>query len=401
MTSTAAALERCVGDEERFAEEHWGSRPLLHRRAGARFDDLLSLVDVDRLVMGTLLRAPAIRLVKDGTPIPAASYTHTITVGARNVSETIRPDRVLQAFADGATIVLQALHRQWMPVARFCRELELALTHPVQANAYVTPATSKGFAVHHDTHDVFVLQTRGRKAWRVYAPIVELAGKEQRWSEELGDPGPPILETELRPGDSLYIPRGFPHDAEAREEVSIHLTVGILARTWLDLWRHVMRGAAEHAPFREALPIGFARRPDALAEEMAAARDEYRAWFDKAAGPDAAASFVRDFWSRRRPILDGQLVQVAGLAGVDSKTVLRRRPDSVFDVSRDGADAVLLLGTRELRMPAFVEPVLRFLAEAQSFSATDLPGDLDADSRLVLLRRLVREGAVEVAGLGG
>src|SRR5918992_4308779 len=237
MKSSTAALERCVGDEGRFADEHWGTRPVLHRRAGARFDDLLSLADVDHLVMGTLLRSPAVRLVKDGKPLPAPSYTHTITVGARKVPETIRPERVLQAFADGATIVLQALHRQWTPVARFCRELELALTHPVQANAYVTPAASRGFAIHHDTHDVFVLQTHGRKAWRVYAPIVELAGKEQRWSEELGDPGPPILETELRPGDSLYIPRDFPHNAEAREEVSIHVTVGIIARTWLDLWR--------------------------------------------------------------------------------------------------------------------------------------------------------------------
>jgi ribosomal protein L16 Arg81 hydroxylase len=401
MRSATTALERCVGDEGRFAEEHWGTRPLLHRRAGARFDDLLSLADVDHLVMGTLLRPPAVRLVKDGTPIPPSSYTHTITVGSRKVPDTIRPERVLESFADGATIVLQALHRQWTPVARFCRELELALTHPVQANAYVTPATSRGFAIHHDTHDVFVLQTHGRKAWRVYPPIIELAGKEQRWSEELGDPGPPILATELRPGDSLYIPRGFPHDAEAREEVSIHVTVGILARTWLDLWRHVMRGASEHAPFREALPIGFARTPDALADDMAAASDEFRAWFDKATGREATASFAREFWSRRRPILDGQLVQVAELGSVGSETLLRRRPDSIFRVARERREAVLLLGSRELRMPGFVEPVLRFLGEADSFSAGDLPGDLDADSRLVLLRRLVREGALEVVGLGG
>jgi ribosomal protein L16 Arg81 hydroxylase len=401
MRSTTTALERCVGDERRFAEEHWGKAPLLHRHPGGRFDDLLNLADVDHLVMATLLRSPAVRLVKDGKPIPPSSYTHTITIGARKVSEAIRPERVLDAFAGGATIVLQALHRQWTPVARFCRELELALTHPVQANAYVTPATSRGFAIHHDTHDVFVLQTHGTKSWRVYAPIVEVAGKEQRWSNGLGDPGPPVLETELRPGDSLYIPRGFPHDAEAREEVSIHVTVGILARTWLDLWRHVMRDATNHAPFREALPIGFARSPEGLAERMAAATDEFRAWFDKAAGREAAASFTREFWSRRRPLLDGQLLQVAHLDHVGPKTLLRRRPDSVFEVSRDGTEAVLLLGGRELRMPAFVEPVLRFLGRAETFSAGDLPGDLDPDSRVVLLRRLVREGALEVLVLGG
>jgi hypothetical protein len=162
-----------------------------------------------------------------------------------------------------------------------------------------------------------------------------------------------------------------------------------------------MREATDHAPFREALPIGFARSPDVLAEEMAPRSDEFRAWFDKAAGPEAAGSFAREFWSRRRPILDGQLVQVAGLADLDPTSVLRRRPDSVFEVSREGAEATLLLGTRELLMPGFVEPVLRYIAEAKSFSASDLPGDLDADSRMILVRRLVREGVLEVLRLGG
>ncbi|HEV8683255.1 MAG TPA: cupin domain-containing protein [Actinomycetota bacterium] len=401
MTATTAALERCVGDVRRFADGRWGQRPLLHRRPGATFDDLLNLADVDHLVTGTLLRLPAIRLIRDGTPIPPSSYTHTITVGSRRVPETVRPERVLDAFAQGATIVLQALHRQRPSVARFCRELELALTHPVQANAYVTPATSRGLAVHHDTHDVFVLQTHGKKSWRVYPPIVELAGKEQRWSKELGDPGSPMLEAELEPGDALYIPRGFPHDAEAQEDVSVHVTVGILARTWLDVWRHVMNEAADHAPFREQLPIGFARDPGALAEEMAVRAGEFRAWFDKVAGSETASSFVREFWTHRRPVLDGALLQVAGLGRLGPSTALRRRPGSVFDVSGDGLEAVVGLGDRELRMPAFVSSDLLFIAETRDrFTAGDLPGDLDVDSRLVLLRRLVREGALEVVDLG-
>jgi bifunctional lysine-specific demethylase and histidyl-hydroxylase NO66 len=401
MTATAAALERCVGDVGRFAHEHWGRAPQLHRRSGATFDDILSLADVDRLITGTLLRLPAIRLVKDGAPIPPSSYTHTITVGSRRVPETVRPERVLEAFAQGATIVLQALHRQQPAVAGFCRELELALTHPVQANAYVTPATSRGLAVHHDTHDVFVLQTHGKKAWRVYPPVVELAGKEQRWSKELGDPGRPMLEAELASGDALYIPRGFLHDAEAQEDVSVHVTVGILARTWLDVWRHVMNEAADHAPFRELLPVGFARDPDALAEEVAVRAGEFRAWFDKVAGPETASSFIKDHWSRRRPALEGALLQVAAIGRIGPDTTLRLRPGSMFDVSVDDDEAVVVLGNQELRMPAFVEPDLRFVGETREhFTPGDLPGILDIDSRLVLLRRLVREAALEVVGPG-
>ena len=82
----------------------------------------------------------------------------------------------------GATIVLQALHHTWLPLARFCRELEAELGAGVQANSYYTPRRSQGFAVHHDTHDVFVLQVAGEKHWRVYDPLLELPLKNQRWS---------------------------------------------------------------------------------------------------------------------------------------------------------------------------------------------------------------------------
>src|SRR5918992_1426358 len=169
------ALERCVGDVGRFAEEHWGRKPLYRPGADPEgFAGLLDLGDVDHLVTETLLRMPSFRVVKEGKPLDPKTYTQTIRIGGRLVERTIRPDRVLAAFDDGATIVLQALHRQWPPVSRFCRELELALTHPVQANAYVTPPTSRGFSVHHDTHDVFVLQTHGHKRWRVYEPVAAL-----------------------------------------------------------------------------------------------------------------------------------------------------------------------------------------------------------------------------------
>jgi bifunctional lysine-specific demethylase and histidyl-hydroxylase NO66 len=395
--SSDAALERCVGDVRRFAEERWGREPLLHRSDGPGFAELLDLPDVDHLVTETLLRMPSFRLVKDGEPLPPSEYTTTIRIGSARVDRTVRPDRVARAFADGATIVLQALHRMWPPVSSFCRDLELSLTHPVQANAYVTPATSKGFDVHHDTHDVFVLQTHGHKAWRVYRPVVELAGPDQPWVKGMAESGPPVMEAELGPGDCLYIPRGFLHDAEAREEVSIHVTVGILASTWLDFWRHVMGSASEHLRFREPLPIGFARRPERLVEDLPERSKDFRSWLDQAEG-EAVASFARRFYQGRRPLLPGQLRQVELLRTVGPTTRFRRRGGSVFEVSVVGDEAVVLLGPTELRMPAHVEADLRFVAgSSEPFRPGDLPGDLDERSRLVLLRRLVREGAVEVA----
>jgi bifunctional lysine-specific demethylase and histidyl-hydroxylase NO66 len=397
---TRGALARCVGDVRRFVEERWGRSPVLHRGGRRAFTGLLELGDVDHLVTESLLRMPGFRLVKDGEPLDPAGYTHTIRIGGRRLERTARPDRVLAAFADGATVVLQALHRQSGPVARLCRDLELALTHPVQANAYVTPPTARGFAVHHDTHDVFVIQTHGHKAWRVYRPMVELAGPSQPWRSSLGDPGRPVLEAELGPGDTLYIPRGFPHDAEARREVSVHVTVGVLAYTWLDLWRHVLEGASDHLPFREALPPMFAEDPTPVLDELEVRRKELAAWLERAADERAVRSFARRFWASRRPVLGGHLEQLEGVEDIEPGTRLRRRPGGVFMVEAGRDRVTVLLGMRELRMPAFCESPLRFVAErSKPFTPEDLPR-LDPDSAVVLARRLVREGALEVVGDG-
>jgi hypothetical protein len=101
-------------------------------------------------------------------------------------------------------------------------------------------------------------------------------------------------------------------------------------------------------------------------------------------------------------VLPGALEQLERLREIGSGTRFRRRRGSVFRVSVRGDEARLLLGMRVLRMPSFVEPALGFMAERTGpFTAADLPGPLDEDSRLVLLRRLVREGALEVDGAAG
>ena len=105
------------------------------------------------------LRAPAFRLVSKGATLPQSSYTRTARIGSRTISDLIDVGRVYDHFAGGATIVLQGLHPYWTPVAQLCRALEDRLTHPIQANAYVTPPVGQGLRVHAYAHDVFALQT--------------------------------------------------------------------------------------------------------------------------------------------------------------------------------------------------------------------------------------------------
>ena len=256
-TRASNALARCVepiGAAE-FLADYWEQQPLaVPRGEEGRFDDLLSVADVERLVSQGGLRTPGLRLVKEGGTISEAQYATDISWRPKPFLGTVDPDRVANAFAEGATIVLQALHHTWLPLARFCRELEAELGAGVQANSYYTPRRSQGFAVHHDTHDVFVLQVAGEKHWRVYDPLLELPLKNQRWSKELGEAGPAVLELTLRAGDTLYLPRGWLHDALTSETDSLHVTVGVNVPTWADAFRAALEECESDVEFRRSVP---------------------------------------------------------------------------------------------------------------------------------------------------
>ena len=69
----------------------------------------------------------------------------------------------------------------------------------MQTNAYLTPRRSQGLPVHHDTHDVFVLQVAGREALARLRAVLELPLKHQRYGAEMGAPGETVLDVVLEP----------------------------------------------------------------------------------------------------------------------------------------------------------------------------------------------------------
>ncbi len=394
-------LARCVGDVPVFLDRHWCRSPL-HRKAadGHGFVDLLSLDDVDRLISSSFLRLPAFRLVRDGTPLEPGSYTRSARLGGTTVSGVGDPRRIYEEFAEGATIVLQGLHRYWPALTRFCRDLELELTHPVQANAYITPPGSQGLSLHYDTHDVFVLQLAGHKQWAVHEPVLEDPLPSQPWSSTRGSPGEPCLSVDLRSGDSLYMPRGFLHSARAHEGVSAHLTIGVVAQTWHDVVRDLLADLADDVGFRRSLGAGFARDEHRLEADVADHLSRLREWIEKVDPGAVAAGVVRRFWSSRPPVLAGQLSQLLALDQLTGSSTVRRREGSVCRMTVVDGELDVLLGDRSLRMPAALHPAVARLAAGSVIEVSELADQLDEQSRLVLVRRLVREGLLEVVALG-
>ena len=382
-TESALALTLDPVTEESFFAEHWERRPLIIPRGEReRFAGLLSVADVDRLVCETAIRMPAFRLVRDGAPLPPSTYTDDISWRPGSFSQMAAVERLAAEFAAGATLVLQAMHLNWPAVALYCRDLEARLGFPVQANAYLTPAAAQGFAVHHDTHDVFVLQVAGRKRWRLYEPLLELPLKGQRWSAELGDPGPAIDEFTLDAGDTLYVPRGWPHEAETSDDEALHITIGLHPSTRMEALRAALESCADDLEFRRtAGPDGTL--PDHLIERLAG----------RLAPEEVARRARRRFVASRRPILHDQLEQVRALEALTVDALLERRPTVLFEIEREEDTTTLVFEGKELRFPAKAAIAVEAVAaEGAPFSAADLPGPLDDEGRLVLVRRLVREG---------
>src|SRR3954468_14273578 len=240
LRDPAAALELLSGDAQTFLTKVWASRTHLHHADPDALTALLTFDDVDLLLTGTAIRTPAVRIAKDGSVLPSSSYTRSATLAGQPLTGLLDPRKVFDLFDEGATVVLQGLHRYWPPLGALVADLELALGHPCQANAYLTPPGSQGFAVHKDSHDVFVFQTHGSKVWEVHPADKPAAGPA---ASPADDPGGGPMTVVLEPGVSMYLPTGTPHAARAQDEASLHVTIGINALTW----RHVLERALDTA----------------------------------------------------------------------------------------------------------------------------------------------------------
>lgn len=367
------ALSLLGGDAQTFTTEVWASRVHTHRTDPSTLTGYLTLADVDTLLTASGLRTPTVRVVRDGVVLPPSAFTRGATLAGQPLTGLVDGRQVVDLHRDGATVVLQGLHRYWPPLTELVRSLEAQLGHPCQANAYLTPPGAQGFARHSDSHDVFVFQTHGTKQWTVD-------------DEEL------LLE----PGLCVYLPTGTPHSARSQADTSLHVTLGINRTSWREILRRTVDEALCDSRYDEPLPAGYLDDPRLLADPLA---DQLEALTKTLAATDPAVladQHCTGFLSERPPALRGALLDLQAEihGGIDDATILARRGGSMLALRDDGDRLRVLLGDRELRVPSRLRAALEFVGAREDFRVGDLP--LDAASRPVLAGRLVREGLLRV-----
>jgi lysine-specific demethylase/histidyl-hydroxylase NO66 len=389
-TSGHPALRRLVGaDVAGFAERTWGREPLLSPagRLPQGFDDLLSAAAVDELVAERGLRTPFLRVAKDGSTLAERAFTAPGGVGA-SIADQVSDDKLVQLFAGGATMVLQGLHRIWPPLVRFTQQLAADLGHPVQANAYVTPPQSRGFDDHYDVHDVFVLQVEGEKRWRIRRPVHPSPLRDQPWTDrrtavERAAREEPLLDVVLRPGDCLYLPRGYLHAATALGGVSTHLTLGVHTWTRYALAEELLSAAlarvAEDVAVRESLPLGtVAEDPATWADDLALVRSALERAVREVAPERVGDQLAVRVRAAQRAAPVGPLAQLRAATASGPGTTLRVRPHLAarLENAPGGAGVVLHSRAGRLALGEGERPLVERLLAGEPLTVAELGDDL-------------------------
>ena len=372
---------------EKFMAEHWEHRPLTVRHDDpGRFRELLSLADADYVLSNASLRSGELRVVNDGCETTPSDL-----------------EGLYSAYREGSTVVLVGLHRRWPPLRRLSRALNADLSADIQVNAYLTPPGSRGFSLHYDTHDVFVLQVCGRKHWRLFHDPIRLPLARQPFSANRSTvTGDPIEEPILAAGDLIYIPRGFLHEATSLDTTSLHLTVGIHPVTWGAVIAAAIDAATDDDPeLRAGLPPGFTNDAELERQSVARMHELLSGLWRRMSAETLVTQARADALLRRPPSLDGHLLDLEAERALRIDTRLRWRGDLTSSLATDATHITLRSAAKSVRMPGFVESDVRFMQQAPDFAADELPGELDADGRLVLVRRLLFEGFLTVCSLDG
>jgi len=231
-----------------FFDEYWERRPLLVKRVGdteyfarvlpelASVEKVREVVNTNYMIHGkdldvTLFDSSS-GVRKTLAPKPRKQPPKDAAADeADSPGIPVDPSFVWRNFGEGCSVRLRCPQQHSDDCWRFLSALEDAFGSMVGANLYVTPGSHQGFAPHYDDIEAFILQLSGEKRWRVYSPsdgddLPRLSSSDFSKDAMASQVGEPLLETVLRPGDLLYFPRGFIHQAETVSgKPSIHLTV--------------------------------------------------------------------------------------------------------------------------------------------------------------------------------
>ena len=374
----------------KFFSDFYEQKPChFPHNSSQKFANLISLEKLDHLLATSELPPASIDMARNKPPISKDHFTFK--------SGNIDRGAVIRHYQNGATIIFPQLNLAVDELANFCRVFEHELSCKVQTNVYLTPQNSQGFKTHYDDHDVFIIQMHGRKRWRVYQKAVDKPFKGEPFKASEHSAGSLDLSFTMEPGDCVYIPRGYMHDAvNVGEEPSLHITVGLLVKKWADLMLEVLSEVAiDNSKFRESLPVGFSRKDFDKNIARAHFSELMEIFASQADFENIFELFRQEFYRTSKPDLKGALVHSS--VSSQSNDLYRLRENFQAEIRIESNHAVISCAGGDLKFEAEFAETLETILQGKSFDLGVFKG-LHADKAQDLIKKLIAFGVITSIG---
>jgi 50S ribosomal protein L16 3-hydroxylase len=364
----------------RFLRDYWQKRPLLIHGAFPQFHNAITPEDLA------------------GLACEEAALARIVLRDARRDRWTLRNGPFSEAdFAklpkSHWTLLVQDVDKWDADVAALLDEFTFLPAWRIDDVMISYATDGGGVGAHVDNYDVFLVQGRGRRRWRISTDPD--APHEFREDAELKllKSFQPTHDWILEPGDALYLPPGVPHDGVAIGECmtfSVGMRAPSVAELVIDLAESVAEPLDEDLRYTDAnlAPPSDTHEIDAaamrrVAASLTALRDmedpDLRVWFGQ---------FITRYRSAHQAAPAARAVSAAQVIAALPGSTLLRNPWSRCAWTRHGRGAQLFVaGTRYLCSLT----VARMLCAKRELAGDTLVPMLDAAGHEVLAA-LINDG---------
>lgn len=374
-----------------FFEHYWEKKYLhISRNTDYYLQNVLDTNDIDDFFTQQNISPERLNLAKNGTIVPQADWTDSVRLIDGRIVPFVNTAKVFSQYVKGATIIINAAHKSIPKLAKACGQIEQEFKMELQANIYITPTNSQGFAKHYDIHDIFSMQIKGTKSWKFYDTGEELPIVLAPFTKE-----PQLIkEFEMNKGDFLYMLRGLVHEASASKESTIHVNFSHKARYGFHLLEDLAKIAEkEDVFFRRTLPHHLCN-----AEE----KQNYIRLFTQKLETLIAAHSVEElinrqeetFIEKQKPLSNGRFTDILKLEQLNINTKVVRRKEIVYSLKKEENGILIIFGKDKLLIPNWLDKEI--ILNENPFIIRDIIGLATDKIKIDFVKKFVEAGFLTI-----
>jgi 50S ribosomal protein L16 3-hydroxylase len=297
------------------------------------------------------------------------------------------------------TLLVQAVDHHVPEVAALLSQFRFVPNWRIDDVMVSFASAGGGVGPHFDQYDVFLIQGRGRRRWRIGQHCDDNTPLRPHQDLKLLTDFEEAAVYDLEPGDILYVPPGVAHDGIALDDDCMTLSIGFRAPSRAELvtgWSdHVLDQLTEDDRYADP---GLALQPNpgeitadaldrlqAMVLEALADRDQFARWFGASI---STRKYPEIDWQPEEPVTADDVRDA-----LDADVPVLRNPASRFAFVRQGAGVLLFVDGETFECLGDVAELAEMLSDADETMVSEA-----SDDAVELLVVLANMGSIALAG---